>query len=154
MTKYGKITTVLLTVWFAAVFSTSAAHLFKNGSAQFGLGVAVAALAPMIVFSVWFAASEGFRNFVLSLNPTILTSVGAGVEDYGIHVPFAAGAKRVASDLFHAGGIWRHVHWSYGRIRGLETCGACASQRFYFLAGAGNTGPDYGREPGYDGRFD
>jgi hypothetical protein len=75
MTKYGKITTVLLTVWFAAVFSTSAVHLFKNGSARFGLGVAVAALAPMIVFSLWFAASEGFRNFALSLNPTILTSV-------------------------------------------------------------------------------
>ena len=75
MTKYGKITAGLLVVWFAVVFSASAVHLFKNGSAQFGLGVAVAALAPMIVFSLWFAASEGFRNFALSLNPTILTSV-------------------------------------------------------------------------------
>ena len=75
MTKYGKITAVLLAVWFVVVFSASALHIFENGSAQFGLGVAVAALAPLIVFSLWFAASQGFRNFALSLNPKILTSV-------------------------------------------------------------------------------
>jgi hypothetical protein len=75
MTKYGNITAGLLAVWFVTVFSASAAHLFENGSAQFGLSIAVAALAPMIVFLLWFAASEGFRNFALSLNPKILTSV-------------------------------------------------------------------------------
>jgi hypothetical protein len=75
MTKYGKITVGLLAVWFVAAFSASAAHLFENGSAQFGFGIAIAALAPMIVFSLWFAASEGFRSFALSLNPRILTSV-------------------------------------------------------------------------------
>jgi hypothetical protein len=75
MTKYGKITAVLLAVWFVAVFSASAAHIFVNGSAQFGFGVAVAASAPLIAFSLWFTTSEGFRNFTLSLNPKILTSV-------------------------------------------------------------------------------
>jgi hypothetical protein len=75
MSKYGKITVGLLAVWFVAVLSASALHLFENGSNQFGLGVAVASLAPMIVFSLWLAASEGFRNFALSLNPKILTSV-------------------------------------------------------------------------------
>jgi hypothetical protein len=75
MSKYGKITAGLLLVWFVAVFSASAGHLFKNQSAQFGLGVAVAALVPMIVFSLWFTVSEGFRNFALSLNPRTLTSV-------------------------------------------------------------------------------
>ena len=75
MTKYGKITAVLLVVWFVGVFSASALQLFENQSNRFGLGVAVAALAPLIVFSLWFAASEGFRNFALSLNPKILTSV-------------------------------------------------------------------------------
>lgn len=75
MSKYGKITAGLLAVWFVAVFSASAAHLFKNESAQFGLGIAVAALAPMIVFSLWFVASEGFRKFALSLNPRTLTAV-------------------------------------------------------------------------------
>jgi len=50
-------------------------HLFENVSNGFGLGIALAALAPVIVFSLWFAGSEGFRNFALSLNPRILTSV-------------------------------------------------------------------------------
>ena len=75
MSKYGKITAGLLAVWFVAVFWASAAHLFLNPLAQFGVGVAVAATVPLIVFSLWFAASEGFRNFALSLNPKILTSV-------------------------------------------------------------------------------
>jgi len=35
----------------------------------------VAATVPLIVFSLWFAASEGFRNFALSVDPKILTSV-------------------------------------------------------------------------------
>jgi hypothetical protein len=75
MTKYGKFTAGLLAVWFITAFSASAAHLFENGSSQFGFGVAIATLAPMIVFSLWFAASERFREFALSLNPKILTSV-------------------------------------------------------------------------------
>jgi hypothetical protein len=75
MSKYGKITVGLLAVWFIAVFWASAAHLFLNPLAQFGVGVAVAAVVPLIVFSLWFAASEGFRNFALSLAPKILTSV-------------------------------------------------------------------------------
>jgi hypothetical protein len=75
MSKYGKITAGLLAVWFIAVFWASAAHLFLNPLAQFGVGVAVAATVPLIVFSLWFAASEGFRNFALSLDPKILTSV-------------------------------------------------------------------------------
>ena len=75
MSTYGKITAGLLAVWLVAVFWASAAHLFLNPLAQFGVGVAVAAAVPLIVFSLWFAASEGFRNFALSLNPRILTSV-------------------------------------------------------------------------------
>jgi hypothetical protein len=75
MTKYGKITAWLVAVWFVAALSASGLHLFANGSNRFGLGVAVAALAPMIVFSLSFAASEGFRSFALSLNPRTLTSV-------------------------------------------------------------------------------
>ena len=75
MSKYGKITAGLLAVWFAAVLWASAAHLFLNPLAQFGVGVAVAAVVPLIVFSLWFAGSEGFRHFALSLNPRILTSV-------------------------------------------------------------------------------
>jgi hypothetical protein len=75
MNKYGKIAAGLLAVWFVAVLSASALHLFENASNRLGLGVAVAALAPMIVFSLWFAGSEGFRKFAFSLNPRFLTSV-------------------------------------------------------------------------------
>jgi hypothetical protein len=78
MSKYGKITAWLLAVWFVAAFSASAQHLFVNPTARFGAGIAVAALAPMIVFSLWFAASEAFRNFALSLSPKVLTSVQVG----------------------------------------------------------------------------
>src|SRR2546427_7001749 len=31
----------------------------------FGLAVAIAALTPIVVFSLWFAASESFRSFAL-----------------------------------------------------------------------------------------
>jgi|SRR5208282_6830199 len=75
MSKYGRITAVLVAVWFIAVFWASAEHLFVNATARFGVGIAVAALVPMIVFSLWFAASEGFRQFAFSLNPKTLTSV-------------------------------------------------------------------------------
>jgi hypothetical protein len=75
MSKYGKITAGLLVLWFIAVFWASAVHLFLNPLAQFGVGVAVAAAVPLIVFSLLFAASEGFRKFALSLDPKILTSV-------------------------------------------------------------------------------
>lgn len=78
MSKYGKITAGLLAVWFVAVFSGSAVHLFVNKSARFGAGVAIAAMAPLIVFSLWVARSDGFRNFALSLNPRVLTSLQAG----------------------------------------------------------------------------
>ncbi|MGC2526676.1 MAG: hypothetical protein WA639_02940 [Candidatus Acidiferrum sp.] len=75
MSKYGKIITGLVAVWFVTVLSASAFHLFENGAGRFGAGVAVAASVPLIVFSVWFAASEEFRKFALSLNPKVLTSV-------------------------------------------------------------------------------
>lgn len=75
MNKYGKIIAGLLVVWFVTVLSASALDLFKNGSGRFGLGVAVASLTPMVVFSLWFAVSEEFRRFALSLNPRILTSI-------------------------------------------------------------------------------
>jgi len=78
MTEYGKITAGLLAVWFVAVFSGSAAHVFVNKSGRFGGGVASAAMAPLIVFSLWVARSEGFRNFALSLNPRVLTSLQVG----------------------------------------------------------------------------
>lgn len=74
MKNYGKLTAGLLSGWFLFVLSASALHLFKNDANRIGLGVAIAALTPIVVFSLWFAASERFRLFALSLNPRILTA--------------------------------------------------------------------------------
>lgn len=74
MKNYGKLSTWIIIGWFILVLSVSALHLFRNDSNRIGLAVAIAALMPMVVFSMWFAASERFRQFVLSLNPKILTS--------------------------------------------------------------------------------
>src|SRR6266436_2903239 len=75
--NYKKVTTGIIFGWFVFALSASALHLFKNDSNRIGLAVAIAALTPIIVFSLWFAASAGFRQFALSLNPRILTSAQA-----------------------------------------------------------------------------
>jgi hypothetical protein len=75
MKSYGKITAALIAVWFTFVLPASALHLFKNQSNRVGVAVGLAALTPIVLFSVWFAASDGFRRFALSLNPRILTYV-------------------------------------------------------------------------------
>lgn len=74
MKNYGKLTVGLIVVWFLLALFASAAHLFENNANRIGIGVAIAAVAPLIVFSLWFAASENFRKFTLSLNPRILTA--------------------------------------------------------------------------------
>lgn len=73
MTSYGKLTAGLIAAWFLFALSASAQYWFRNDANRFGLAVAAAALAPIVVFVVWFAASEKFRQFTLSLNPQILT---------------------------------------------------------------------------------
>jgi hypothetical protein len=75
MTKYGKVTVALIAVWFAFVLSASALRLFHNDSNRIGVAVGLAALAPIALFSLWFAASNGFKQFALSLNPRALTYV-------------------------------------------------------------------------------
>jgi hypothetical protein len=74
MKSYGKLTTGLIVSWFLFALCASALHLFRNDSNRIGLAVAIAALVPLLVFSLWFAASDRFRQFTLSLNPRILTS--------------------------------------------------------------------------------
>src|SRR5260370_19761524 len=74
MKNYGRLTVGLIVVWFLLALFASAANLFENNANRIGIAVAIAAVAPLIVFSLWFAASENFRKFALSLNPRILTS--------------------------------------------------------------------------------
>ena len=47
--------------------------LFQKRLRRHSLAVGLAAVAPIIVFSIWFAASEPFRRFALSLDTKTLT---------------------------------------------------------------------------------
>lgn len=73
MKNYGKLTAGIIAGWFIFALSASALNLFKNASGHVGIAVGLAALIPIAVFSLWFAASNNFRQFALSLNPRILT---------------------------------------------------------------------------------
>ncbi len=64
---------MLIAGWFIFALSASALHLFRNDSQRVGIAVAIAALMPIMIFSLWFSTSESFRQFALSLNPRILT---------------------------------------------------------------------------------
>jgi signal transduction histidine kinase len=73
MNSYGKLITGLVAAWFVFALSASALFWFKNDANRVGIAVAIAALVPILIFAVWFGASEKFRKFALSLDPQILT---------------------------------------------------------------------------------
>jgi hypothetical protein len=73
--KYAKLATGLLVAWAVLSISASALHVFTNNAARLGPAVGLAALIPVVGFSVWFVASPGFRTFAMSLNPRLLTLV-------------------------------------------------------------------------------
>jgi hypothetical protein len=77
MKSYGKLASGLVAAWFVFALTASALFWFKNDANRLGVAVAVAAVAPILVFAAWFAASEKFRRFALSLDPQILTLVQA-----------------------------------------------------------------------------
>jgi len=70
---YGRLTTGLIGAWFLFALSASALGWFKNDANRVGLAVAFAAVAPILLFALWFAAANEFRQFALSLNPQMLT---------------------------------------------------------------------------------
>lgn len=72
-TNYRKLTAGILAAWFLFALFASALYWFKNDQNRVGLAVAVAAVTPILIFALWFAASEKFRQFALSLNPQALT---------------------------------------------------------------------------------
>jgi len=75
--KYGKLTAGLLGVWFIVSLSLSALHLLRTGAGQPPLPLLLSATVPIALFLLWFATSEGFRQFALSLDPQVLTIVQA-----------------------------------------------------------------------------
>lgn len=73
MKSYEKLIAGVLTAWFVFALSASAMQLFS----QIRVAVPVAAVAPIVLFSLWWRMSAKFRSFALSLNPRTLTLVHA-----------------------------------------------------------------------------
>src|SRR5215831_16400462 len=71
--NYGKIVSLLLSLWFIAVLAASQLLLFKDGRVPAGL----TALLAIIVFVIWSAVSPGFRRFILSVDARTLTFLQA-----------------------------------------------------------------------------
>ena len=74
MKTYRYIVTALSLTWFVAAVAISALGGFTNAYNRLGLAVAAASLAPLIAFSIWFAASKSFREYSMSLSPALLTA--------------------------------------------------------------------------------
>jgi hypothetical protein len=75
--QYGKLTAGLIAAWFVVSLAASALHVFKTDPSLPPAVLGVAALAPIVLFIVWFRGSEGFRKFTLALNPRTLTFIQA-----------------------------------------------------------------------------
>lgn len=76
-TKYEKLTAGLIGAWFIASLTTSALHGFKITFNLLPLPLGLSVVIPLGLFLLWCAASRGFRQFVLGLNPRTLTFVHA-----------------------------------------------------------------------------
>lgn len=77
MKNYGKLLSGLIAVWFVFALTASVMHLFVNDGNRLGISVAIGALTPIALFFAWFARSPGFRQFLMSLDPAVLTAAQA-----------------------------------------------------------------------------
>ena len=70
---YKRFTGSLIALWFIFALTASATHVFKAATDAPPLPLGLGAILPILAFVVWFAASAGFRRFVLSLDLKLLT---------------------------------------------------------------------------------
>ena len=75
--NYGKLTATLIGAWFILSLTASALHVFSTDPSRPPIPLGVAALAPIVLFLLWFATSDAFRQFVLALDPRTLTFLQA-----------------------------------------------------------------------------
>jgi hypothetical protein len=75
MSTYAKLTSGLIGAWFVFSIGASTLHLYMNGPSDPPLPLGLAALTPIILFLAWFISSLKFRQFALSLSPSVLTFV-------------------------------------------------------------------------------
>jgi hypothetical protein len=73
--RYGKTTAGLIGAWFLSSLSASALKVFEDDSARPPLALGLAVLTPIVLLALWYAASAGFRQFALTLNPRTFTIV-------------------------------------------------------------------------------
>lgn len=76
-TNYGKLTAGLIVAWFVISLGVSALHLLQGSPGQPPIPILLAVLIPIATFSIWYARSRTFREWVLSLNPRTLTLIHA-----------------------------------------------------------------------------
>jgi len=74
---YGKLTATLIGAWFILSLAASALHVFETDPSRPPIPLGVAALSPIVLFLLWFAASDSFRQFALALDPRTLTFLQA-----------------------------------------------------------------------------
>ena len=75
--KYAKLTTSLIFVWFLFSLTASALHVFATEPNQPPLPLGLSVLIPIGIFAIWSVTSQPFRQFLLSLDPRVLTIVQA-----------------------------------------------------------------------------
>jgi hypothetical protein len=75
MKNYRRIITSLVAIWFTTVLITSVLGVFRTAPGRPPLALGLSVVIPIAAFSVWFARSEQFRQFILRLNPQALTFV-------------------------------------------------------------------------------
>jgi len=73
--SYTRLTSGILAVWFAFALTGAAFGIFKAPAGRPPVPIALAASIPLAVFLIWFAVSKGFRDFLLGLNPRVITLV-------------------------------------------------------------------------------
>jgi hypothetical protein len=73
--NYTKLIAGLIGAWFIVSLTISALHGFQTDPGRPPLLLGLAVVIPISVFLIWYAASTGFRRFVLNLNPRTLTLV-------------------------------------------------------------------------------
>jgi len=76
-TNYAKLTAGLIAAWFVIALGASALHLLQGAPGQPPIPILIAVLTPLFAFSIWYAGSKSFREWVLALNPRTLTLIQA-----------------------------------------------------------------------------
>ncbi len=72
-TTYKVVLGTIVAVWFAFSLTASALHVFTTAPGRPPIPVGLAASLPIVLFLGGFAASRGFREYVLSLDAGTLT---------------------------------------------------------------------------------